>query len=174
MQYDVEGLCSTPNPTLPPPRLLPNWETSSWWPPSPRHPSALNLFCSYKIVGSLVVITLVSKLGAVRLCFRFRLLWPYRASLQFDIDAVALPIKTTQTLLSCMRSTKLQGLEILAFPCNQFGAQEPGSNDESLVAEFTVFDKQEYMSSSPGNILSTVMNKQLQLIFSGAAPAFST
>ena len=53
------------------------------------YPSALNLFCSYKIVGSLVVITLVSKLGAVRLCFRFRLLWPYRASLQFDIDAVA-------------------------------------------------------------------------------------
>lgn len=25
-----------------------------------------------------------------------------------------------------------QGLEILAFPCNQFGAQEPGSDDEVL------------------------------------------
>ncbi|KAL6182176.1 hypothetical protein ACLB2K_043599 [Fragaria x ananassa] len=54
------------------------------------YPSA-NLFCSYKIVGSLVVITLVSKLGVVR-------------------------------------------LEILASPCNQFGAQEPGSNDE--IVEF--------------------------------------
>ncbi|XP_039169197.1 probable phospholipid hydroperoxide glutathione peroxidase [Eucalyptus grandis] len=27
---------------------------------------------------------------------------------------------------------KNQGLEILAFPCNQFGAQEPGTNEEIL------------------------------------------
>ncbi|KAJ7944910.1 Glutathione peroxidase [Quillaja saponaria] len=43
---------------------------------------------------------------------------------------------------------KDQGLEILAFPCNQFGAQEPGSNEEILEfactrfkAEFPIFDK---------------------------------
>ncbi|KAJ8539384.1 hypothetical protein K7X08_013637 [Anisodus acutangulus] len=43
---------------------------------------------------------------------------------------------------------KDQGLEILAFPCNQFGAQEPGSNDEIVEfactrfkAEFPIFDK---------------------------------
>lgn len=40
------------------------------------------------------------------------------------------------------------GLEILAFPCNQFGGQEPGSNDEIkeltctvFKAEFPIFDK---------------------------------
>nr|ATL77050.1 glutathione peroxidase [Phellodendron amurense] len=43
---------------------------------------------------------------------------------------------------------KDQGLEILAFPCNQFGAQEPGSNQQILdfactrfKAEFPIFDK---------------------------------
>ncbi|KAI5657958.1 hypothetical protein M9H77_26751 [Catharanthus roseus] len=43
---------------------------------------------------------------------------------------------------------KDQGFEILAFPCNQFGWQEPGTNDEiqetvctRFKAEFPVFDK---------------------------------
>ncbi|KAL5551653.1 hypothetical protein UlMin_001829 [Ulmus minor] len=43
---------------------------------------------------------------------------------------------------------KNQGLEILAFPCNQFGAQEPGNNEQILEfactrfkAEFPIFDK---------------------------------
>lgn len=43
---------------------------------------------------------------------------------------------------------KPQGLEILAFPCNQFGGQEPGSNSEikqfactKFKAEFPIFDK---------------------------------
>ncbi|CAL0299433.1 unnamed protein product [Lupinus luteus] len=43
---------------------------------------------------------------------------------------------------------KSQGLEILAFPCNQFGMQEPGSNLEikqfactRFKAEFPIFDK---------------------------------
>ncbi|KAK7318253.1 hypothetical protein RJT34_02952 [Clitoria ternatea] len=43
---------------------------------------------------------------------------------------------------------KQKGLEILAFPCNQFGAQEPGNNEEiqqfvctRFKAEFPVFDK---------------------------------
>lgn len=41
-----------------------------------------------------------------------------------------------------------QGLEILAFPCNQFGNEEPGSNEEILEfactrfkAEYPVFEK---------------------------------
>lgn len=40
------------------------------------------------------------------------------------------------------------GLEILAFPCNQFGSQEPGTNEEiketvctRFKAEFPIFDK---------------------------------
>lgn len=43
---------------------------------------------------------------------------------------------------------KNQGFEILAFPCNQFGGQEPGSNTEikqfacsRFKAEFPIFDK---------------------------------
>ncbi|KAL4303279.1 hypothetical protein GQ457_10G003000 [Hibiscus cannabinus] len=43
---------------------------------------------------------------------------------------------------------KTQGFEILAFPCNQFGGQEPGSNDQikqfactKFKAEFPIFDK---------------------------------
>ncbi|KDP25446.1 hypothetical protein JCGZ_20602 [Jatropha curcas] len=43
---------------------------------------------------------------------------------------------------------KDKGLEILAFPCNQFGEEEPGSNDEiaefvctRFKSEFPVFDK---------------------------------
>ncbi|KAL9233932.1 hypothetical protein vseg_008864 [Gypsophila vaccaria] len=43
---------------------------------------------------------------------------------------------------------KPQGFEILAFPCNQFGGQEPGSNPEiknfactKFKAEFPIFDK---------------------------------
>ncbi|XP_059654293.1 probable glutathione peroxidase 2 [Cornus florida] len=43
---------------------------------------------------------------------------------------------------------KDQGLEILAFPCNQFGWQEPGTNEEiqetactMFKAEFPIFDK---------------------------------
>ncbi|EYU29206.1 hypothetical protein ABFS82_05G125600 [Erythranthe guttata] len=43
---------------------------------------------------------------------------------------------------------KAQGFEILAFPCNQFGGQEPGSNPEikqfactRYKAEFPIFDK---------------------------------
>ena len=40
------------------------------------------------------------------------------------------------------------GFEILAFPCNQFGNQEPGSNEEIVQfactrfkAEYPIFDK---------------------------------
>ncbi|KAL8170646.1 hypothetical protein V2J09_022450 [Rumex salicifolius] len=43
---------------------------------------------------------------------------------------------------------KDQGLEILAFPCNQFGSQEPGTNDQIVEfactrfkAEYPIFDK---------------------------------
>ncbi|KAI3522566.1 hypothetical protein L1887_00444 [Cichorium endivia] len=43
---------------------------------------------------------------------------------------------------------KDQGLEILAFPCNQFGDEEPGSNEQILdfvctryKSEFPIFDK---------------------------------
>jgi len=54
------------------------------------------------------------------------------------------------------------GLEILAFPCNQFGAQEPGSVEEiqnfvctRFKAEFPVFDK---VDITHGFILCIIIN----------------
>ncbi|XP_022846194.1 probable phospholipid hydroperoxide glutathione peroxidase, partial [Olea europaea var. sylvestris] len=71
------------------------------------------------------------------------------------------------TTLNLLYST---GLEILAFPCNQFGSQEPGTNEEirefvctRFKAEYPVFDKVDvngsnaspiykYLKSSKGGI----------------------
>ena len=50
---------------------------------------------------------------------------------------------------------KDKGLEILAFPCNQFGSQEKGTNDEikefcstEYNVSFTLFDKIEVMGEN--------------------------
>ena len=50
---------------------------------------------------------------------------------------------------------KNQGLEILAFPCNQFGSQEKGTNDEikefcstEYNVSFTLFDKIEVIGDN--------------------------
>ncbi|CAN8284596.1 unnamed protein product [Cochlearia groenlandica] len=50
---------------------------------------------------------------------------------------------------------KTKGFEILAFPCNQFGSQEPGNNKEiketvctTFKAEFPIFDKIEVNSEN--------------------------
>lgn len=55
------------------------------------------------------------------------------------------------------------GFEILAFPCNQFGNQEPGSNEEIVQfactrfkAEYPIFDKVNNFSCSvslPNSVL---------------------
>ncbi|GAV57939.1 GSHPx domain-containing protein [Cephalotus follicularis] len=54
---------------------------------------------------------------------------------------------------------KDQGLEILAFPCNQFGSQEPGSNEEIVnfactrfKAEYPIFDKVDVNGSNAAPI----------------------
>lgn len=54
---------------------------------------------------------------------------------------------------------KDQGFEILAFPCNQFGAQEPGSNEEIVQfactrfkAEYPIFDKVDVNGSNAAPI----------------------
>jgi len=51
-------------------------------------------------------------------------------------------------LESLYKKYKDQGLEVLGFPCNQFGAQEPGSNEEiqsfcqlNYNVTFKLFDK---------------------------------
>ena len=52
------------------------------------------------------------------------------------------------------------GLVILAFPCNQFGAQEPGSNDE--IAEFA---RSKYAVRFP-------MFSKIEVNGAGAAPLY--
>ncbi|CAM8952751.1 unnamed protein product [Rhodiola kirilowii] len=70
---------------------------------------------------------------------------------------------------------KDQGFEILAFPCNQFGGQEPGSNTEikefactRFKAEFPIFDKVDvngpntapvykFLKSSAGGLLGDLI-----------------
>lgn len=70
---------------------------------------------------------------------------------------------------------KDQGLEILAFPCNQFGFQEPGSNAQikqfactRFKAEFPIFDKidvngpftapiYQFLKSSTGGLLGDLV-----------------
>ncbi|KAJ7966284.1 Glutathione peroxidase [Quillaja saponaria] len=70
---------------------------------------------------------------------------------------------------------KTQGFEILAFPCNQFGGQEPGSNPEikqfactRFKAEFPIFDKvdvngpntapvYQFLKSSVGGLLGDLV-----------------
>ncbi|XP_068652058.1 probable phospholipid hydroperoxide glutathione peroxidase [Aristolochia californica] len=70
---------------------------------------------------------------------------------------------------------KSQGFEILAFPCNQFGGQEPGSNAEikqfactRFKTEFPIFDKVDvngpntapiykFLKSSAGGFLGDVI-----------------
>ncbi|GLJ42505.1 hypothetical protein SUGI_0881050 [Cryptomeria japonica] len=53
-----------------------------------------------------------------------------------------------QEMTELYNKFKEQGFEILAFPCNQFAAQEPGSNEEiaeiactRFKANFPIFDK---------------------------------
>ncbi|ONK81917.1 uncharacterized protein A4U43_C01F34250 [Asparagus officinalis] len=70
---------------------------------------------------------------------------------------------------------KTQGFEILAFPCNQFGGQEPGSNTDikqfactRFKAEFPIFDKvdvngpntaavYQFLKSSAGGFLGDII-----------------
>ncbi|XP_062021751.1 probable phospholipid hydroperoxide glutathione peroxidase [Rosa rugosa] len=70
---------------------------------------------------------------------------------------------------------KTQGFEILAFPCNQFGGQEPGSNTEikqfactRYKAEYPIFDKvdvngpstapvYQFLKSSVGGFLGDIV-----------------
>ncbi|XP_050366780.1 probable phospholipid hydroperoxide glutathione peroxidase [Argentina anserina] len=70
---------------------------------------------------------------------------------------------------------KTQGFEILAFPCNQFGGQEPGSNSQikqfactRYKAEFPIFDKvdvngpstapvYQFLKSSAGGFLGDII-----------------
>ena len=70
---------------------------------------------------------------------------------------------------------KDKGLEILAFPCNQFGSQEPGSNEQiktfcedKYSVSFKLFDISVKSSISPycNNIVFIGWHKQILSIIS--------
>lgn len=59
-----------------------------------------------------------------------------------------------------------RGLEILAFPCNQFGGQEPGSNDEikafcslNYGVSFPLFDKVEVNGANRHPLYASMTNQ---------------
>ncbi|XP_074569609.1 putative glutathione peroxidase 2 [Curcuma longa] len=62
---------------------------------------------------------------------------------------------------------KDEGLEILAFPCNQFGSQEPGTNEEiketvctRFKAEFPIFDKVEVNGENAAPLYKFLKSKK--------------
>ncbi|KAG6482207.1 probable glutathione peroxidase 2 isoform X1 [Zingiber officinale] len=62
---------------------------------------------------------------------------------------------------------KDEGLEILAFPCNQFGSQEPGTNEEiketvctRFKAEFPIFDKVEVNGKNAAPLYKFLKSKK--------------
>ncbi|HRP02895.1 MAG TPA: glutathione peroxidase [Candidatus Kapabacteria bacterium] len=62
---------------------------------------------------------------------------------------------------------KSQGFEILAFPCNQFGQQEPGTNEEiksfctsNYKVNFTLFDKIEVNGNNQSPIYTFLKANQ--------------
>lgn len=64
-----------------------------------------------------------------------------------------------------------RGLRILAFPCNQFGGQEPGDNEEitacvaSFAVKFDMFDKVDVNGSKAHPLFTFLKNKQGGLLF---------
>ncbi|CAO2819895.1 unnamed protein product [Amaranthus hypochondriacus] len=69
---------------------------------------------------------------------------------------------------------KDKGLEILAFPCNQFGNQEPGSNEEIMEfactrfkAEYPIFDKVEVNGSNAAPIYKFLKSSKGGLLGDG-------
>ncbi|KAH7447032.1 hypothetical protein KP509_01G088500 [Ceratopteris richardii] len=70
---------------------------------------------------------------------------------------------------------KDQGLEILAFPCNQFGGQEPGTNEQiqefactRFKAEYPIFDKVEVNGSNASPLYKYLKNVKGGGIFGDA------
>ncbi|XP_008794200.1 probable phospholipid hydroperoxide glutathione peroxidase isoform X1 [Phoenix dactylifera] len=69
---------------------------------------------------------------------------------------------------------KDKGLEILAFPCNQFGAQEPGTNEQILdfactrfKAEYPIFDKVDVNGGNAAPIYKFLKSRKGSLFGSG-------
>ncbi|CAN1300825.1 Probable phospholipid hydroperoxide glutathione peroxidase 6, mitochondrial [Linum perenne] len=76
-------------------------------------------------------------------------------------------------LTELYKKYKDQGLEILAFPCNQFGSQEPGNNEQIMEfactrfkAEYPIFDKKGglFGDGIKWNFAKFLINKEGQVV----------
>ena len=74
-----------------------------------------------------------------------------------------------KTLESTYRKYKAQGLEVLGFPCNQFGGQEPGSNEDIKTfcstkydVTFPLFDKLEVKGPGQHPLYTALSGKDSQ------------
>jgi glutathione peroxidase len=72
-----------------------------------------------------------------------------------------------KSLESTYRKYKAQGLEVLGFPCNQFGSQEPGTNEEIKTfcstkydVTFPLFDKLEVKGSGQHPLYAALAGKE--------------
>ena len=72
-------------------------------------------------------------------------------------------------LQSLYEKYKDKGFEILAFPCNQFGSQEKGTNDEikefcstEYNVSFTLFDKIEVIGDNASPYLKNLLKMQVE------------
>ncbi|CAN1300826.1 Probable phospholipid hydroperoxide glutathione peroxidase [Linum perenne] len=73
----------------------------------------------------------------------------------FELCCSGLTNSNYTELTELYKKYKDQGLEILAFPCNQFGSQEPGNNEQIMEfactrfkAEYPIFDKVSFRDGS--------------------------
>lgn len=96
--------------------------------------------CLFLVVPFILVLTFILCCGSVNV---ISVAWQIHFVLIYIFCSIPIElIAITNSFLLCL------GLEILAFPCNQFGAQEPGSNEQiqefvctRFKAEFPVFNK---------------------------------
>jgi glutathione peroxidase len=70
-----------------------------------------------------------------------------------------------QGLEAIYEKYKAKGFEILAFPCNDFGGQEPGSNEEiknfcsvNYKVSFTLFDKIKVLGNDKSSLYKLLTN----------------
>jgi glutathione peroxidase len=71
-----------------------------------------------------------------------------------------------QQLAALYKKHKASGFEVLAFPCNQFGGQEPGSNAEIKAfaleknATFPIFDKVDVKGSNQAPLFNYLCSER--------------
>ncbi|GER44561.1 glutathione peroxidase [Striga asiatica] len=98
----------------------------------------------------------------------------------YETKSVGLTNSNYTELTKLYEKYKDQGLEILAFPCNQFGSQEPGTNEQiqefactRFKAEYPIFDKIEVNGSNAAPLYKYLKSGKGGLFWDGIKWNFS-